>query len=131
MFKSTISCSNEFSRYNITEEDNYIVVEIEFFDEVKHYPKASEIKEQIIAFLDEFGYNWNDTKRKIVVTVILNFGEEFWKTSKDCDQFYTAVTNDMTLDEKRKREFIFGRIHDTNKAKLETSNTLKEVPIYA
>lgn len=131
MFKTTISCSNEFSRYNISEEDNYIVAKIEFFGEVKRYPKSKEIKEQIIAFLKEHGYNWYDKTTKIVVTVILNFGEKFWKTSEECDQYYTAVINDMTLDENHTREFMFSRILDTNKAKLETSTTFKEVPIHA
>ena len=131
MFKTTISCSNDFSRYKISEEDNYIVAEIEFFGEVKRYPKSKEIKEQIIAFLKEHGYNWYDKTTKIVVTVILNFGEKFWKTSEDCDQYYIAVINDMTLDENHIREFTFSRILDTNKAKLETSTTFKEVPSHA
>ena len=122
MFKTTISCSNEFSRYKISQEEGYIVAEIEFFGEVKRYPKSKEIKEQIIAFLKEHGYNWYDKTTKIVVTVILNFGEEFWKK---CDQYYTAVINDMTLDENHTREFTFSRILDTNKAKLETSTTFK------
>lgn len=119
MFKTTISCSNDFSRYTISQEDSHIVAEIEFFGEVKHYPKSNEIKEQVVAFLQEFGYNWFDTKTKIAVTVILNFGEEFWKK---CDQFYTAVVNDMTLDEKHTREFMFNRVSNTNKVKLEISN---------
>ena len=131
MFKTTISCSNDFSRYKISQEDSYIVAEIEFFGEVKRYPKSKEIKEQIIEFLKEHGYNWYDETTKIVVTVILNFGEKFWKTSEECDQYYTAVINDMTLDEKHTREFTFSRIHDTNKAKLETSTTFKQVPSHA
>ena len=128
MFKTTISCSNDFSRYKISQEEGYIAVEIEFFGEVKRYPKSKEIKEQIIAFLKEHGYNWYDKTTKILVTVILNFGEEFWKK---CDQFYTAVINDMTLDENHTREFMFSQISDTNKAELITSNTFKEVPSHA
>ena len=128
MFKTTISCSNEFSRYKICDEGNHIAVEIEFFGEVKRYPKSKEIKEQIIAFLEEQGYNWYNKNTQIVVTVILNFGEEFWKK---CDQFYTAVVNDMTLDENHTTEFMFSQIYDTNKAKLITSNTFKDAPIHA
>lgn len=128
MFKSTVSYKNDFSQYSIIDEDNYTVVNIEFFGEIEHYPSAKEIKEHMINVLENFGYDWNNTTRKITVKITINVGTEFWETSKKSDQYYTAIVNKMTLDENNVCVFIVSKVDDT-RLQLETCNTMQEKPI--
>lgn len=77
----------------------------------------------MINVLENFGYDWNNTTRKITVKITINVGTEFWETSKKSDQYYTAIVNKMTLDENNVCVFIVSKVDDT-RLQLETCNTM-------